>query len=557
MNTDNEKKYLPIDNAFADFILRRSGIDSNPQLKEVISDLSLAVRSGASCLEIDGEIREKLLTCCGSTVADAQQEKALSFPLILDGNFLYFQKLYKLEENLAELFCDIACRPVPEASADTLDDIFSTMPQSEGVAKQKAAVRNALTHSLAVICGGPGTGKTTVASALLCQELQRKMPNGKSPSIALLAPTGKAYVRLRESLLEDSKKFNIPQEIRSAFETLPGGTIHRFLGWGNQEKKYNKDNPVPFDLILVDECSMISLDTMYALLSALPGHARVVLLGDDAQLSSIDAGLVFSDLCTASEKSSSGPLCGIVSALVFNFRAQSAPQLINLAENLRAGRLPDDVEIKATPKQKDFAAEFPEFIKHFREISRLCSENKQKNIEEAFRLLDDHKMICPVNLNTKFGTAGINAAVLSALDADESSPGVPIMIRHNNYDLELFNGDTGLIVKDKKAVFPGKSEAFPLAALPEYDISYAITAHKSQGSGYKQISLLLPDEELPLVNRALIYTAVTRARECARIFGRKELVLSALENRNNRASGLAVRLLKRCNNAAKTAEGEV
>ena len=93
MNTDNEKKYLPIDNAFADFILRRSGIDSEPQLKEVISDLSLAVRSGASCLEIDGEIREKLLSCCGSTVADAQQEKALSFPLILDGNFLYLQKL--------------------------------------------------------------------------------------------------------------------------------------------------------------------------------------------------------------------------------------------------------------------------------------------------------------------------------------------------------------------------------------------------------------------------------------------------------------------------------
>ena len=144
--------------------------------------------------------------------------------------------------------------------------------------------------------------------------------------------------------------------------------------------------------------------------------------------------------------------------------------------------------------------------------------------------------------------------MLAALELNEASPGVPIMIRHNNYDLELFNGDTGLIVPGGKAVFPGKAEEFPLTVLPEYDISYAITAHKSQGSGYSQIALLLPDEEHPVINRALIYTAVTRARKKAQIFGKKEMILSALDNPNNRASGLTFRLLKKCSDPAETAE---
>ena len=118
------------------------------------------------------------------------------------------------------------------------------------------------------------------------------------------------------------------------------------------------------------------------------------------------------------------------------------------------------------------------------------------------------------------------------------------MIRHNNYDLELFNGDTGLIIPGKKAVFPGKAEPFPLAILPEYDIAYAISAHKSQGSGYQHICLLLPEEEHKLVNRPLIYTAVTRARLSAVIYGNRKVIETALKDTGHRASGLAQRLLQ-------------
>ena len=546
MNDKNENNFLPIDQAFADFILRLSGTGSDETVKEIILELSAAVRSGASCLELSEEKRKHLIKNCSRAIG-VYPENGLSLPLLLDGKFLYFQKLLKFEIKLAELLFDIASRPVPDLPADTVDDIFADLQKNPALSPaqlaaidtQKEAVRRSLSKPLAVISGGPGTGKTTVASALLAMELQRTSPN----KIALLAPTGKAHVRLKESLLEDSKKFNIPDETRTLFAELPGGTIHRFLGWGKDKTKYSADNPAPFDLVLVDECSMISLHTMTTLLSALPAHTRVVLLGDDAQLSSIDAGLVFSDLCRASVEATSGPLHGIVSNLVYNFRAEKAAELIDLAQNLRQGRLPEKMVFQSTPTLKNFAAAFENIIDAARQICNWCKENTAQSLDEAFKLLDEYKIICPVTKNVNWGTGGINKTVLKTLELEEHSAGVPIMIRHNNYDLELFNGDTGLIIPGKKAVFPGKAEPFPLAVLPEYDIAYAISAHKSQGSGYQHICLLLPDEEHPLLNRPLIYTAVTRARLTAEIYGKREVIEKALSISGTRSSGLPQRLL--------------
>ena len=548
MNTDKEKQYSHIDQAFADFILRLSGKKEDSVIEKTVLELSSAVSSGASCIEVADEVKTHLLENCAGAVGE-YQKKGLSLPLILDGNYLYFQKLLKYEVQLAELFLDIAAREVPalpeEANADklfsSLEEKASTEEKRAAIRTQKEAVKRALAHPLSVICGGPGTGKTTVASALLAMELQRTAPE----RIALLAPTGKAHVRLKESLLEDSKKFDIPENIRCHFENLAGGTIHRFLSWGSHGPKYNAENSAPYDLILVDECSMISLHTMTTLLSALEKNTRVVLLGDAAQLASIDAGLIFSDLCRASSEAQSGPLKGIVSTLTYNFRAETAGELIDLAENLRAGVLPESTEIAATPPLKNFAENFAQVVENAKLIKGHCQKNTSEHLAQAFDLLEEYKIICPISLNTSCGTEGINKAVLKTLDIDENSCGVPIMIRHNNYDLQLFNGDTGLIIPGEKAVFPGRDDALPLAVLPEYDIAYAITAHKSQGSGYRNVILLLPNEEHPLVNRPLIYTAVTRARLSAVIYGNRKVIETALQNNGNRASGLAQRL-SRC-----------
>ena len=548
MNTDKEKQYRHIDQAFADFILRLSGRKEDTVTEQTILELSAAVKNGASCIEVSDEIKAHLLENCAAAVGE-YQTNGLALPLILDGNYLYFQKLLKYEVKLSELFLDIAKREVPDLpdQADT-DKLFSSLEEEDSteekraaIRTQKEAVKRALAHPLSVICGGPGTGKTTVASALLAMELQRTAPD----RIALLAPTGKAHVRLKESLLEDSKKFDIPENIRCHFENLPGGTIHRFLAWGSHGPKYNAENPAPYDLILVDECSMISLHTMTTLLSALEKSTRVVLLGDAAQLASIDAGLIFSDLCKASAGAQSGPLKDIVSTLSYNFRAETAGELIALAENLRAGVLPENTEILPTPPLKNFSENFIKVVENAEQIREYCKENTPENLSKAFDLLEEYKIICPVTQKNSFGTEGINNAILKTLDIDENAYGVPIMIRHNNYDLQLFNGDTGLIVRGKKAVFPGREDALPLAVLPEYDIAYAITAHKSQGSGYRNVILLLPNEEHALVNRPLIYTAVTRARLSAVIYGDRKVIEKALQNTGSRASGLAQRL-SRC-----------
>ena len=428
MNTDKEKQYRHIDQAFADFILRLSGRKEDSVIEKTMLELSSAVSGGASCIEVADELKTYLLENCAGAVGE-YQEKGFSLPLILDGNYLYFQKLLKYEVQLAELFLNIAAREVPalpeEADADklfsSLEEEDSTEEKRAAIRTQKEAVKRALAHPLSVMCGGPGTGKTTVASALLAMELQRTAPD----RIALLAPTGKAHVRLKESLLKDSQKFDIPENIRCHFENLPGGTIHRFLSWGSHGPKYKAENPAPYDLILVDECSMISLHTMTTLLSALEKTTRVVLLGDAAQLASIDAGLIFSDLCRASSEAQSGPLKGIVSTLTYNFRAETAGELIALAENLRAGVLPENTEILPTPPLKNFAENFAQVVENAKLIKGHCKKNTSEYLALAFDLLEEYKIICPVTQKNLFGTEGINNAVLKALDIDKNYAAFP------------------------------------------------------------------------------------------------------------------------------------
>ena len=542
MTPPEEKIYADIDVEFADLMVRLAGKNASSLLKKYAQELSLAVRSGAGCILVDDEAARAELRKARPAVG-CYPVDGWSFPLLLEGNRLYFQRLLRLENRLAELILDLAAGPVPPPPPDRVDEIFSRLPPSPALTCQKEAVRNALKHSLAVISGGPGTGKTTVASALLYQELLRT----PAPAIAIAAPTGKAHVRLRESLSADAEKFVIPPDFRQRMQDLPGGTIHRLLGWDKSGPKYNAETPLPFDLLLVDECSMISLELMTALMEALRPGARLILLGDRAQLASVESGVVFSDLCEAAGNVPEGhPLHGIESTLVHNFRAQSAPGLVALADSLRAGVLPADHPVLPLPadKRKTAQALAPD-LDVFSRLPDLCRRGNDEALKQAFGLLDGFRIICAVNGDIHYGVAGINHIVLSALGLKEDSPGVPVMVTRNTYALDLFNGDTGLIVNDRLVRFPGREDPIPLAALPEYDLAYAITAHKSQGSGYDRVLLLMPPDRSQVMTRELIYTAVTRARKQVTIRGSRELIEEAVTRRFIKNSGLAEKLAVR------------
>jgi len=532
--------YADIDVEFADLMVRLAGENASSLLRKYALDLASAVRNGAGCILVEDDAERNEL-CKARPAVGRYPEDGWTSPLLLEGKFLYFQRLLRLENKLAKRLLEQAATPVPPPPPDRVDEIFSPLPSSSALDCQKAAVRNALKHALAIISGGPGTGKTTAASALLYQELLRT----PSPAIAIAAPTGKAHVRLRESLAADSEKFAIPQEFRQRIQNLPGGTIHRLLKWEKSGFAYNAKSPLPYDLLLVDECSMISLELMTALLDALRPGARLIMLGDRAQLASVDSGVVFSDLCEAAGNAPEGhPLHGIESALFHNFRAQSSPLLVALSESIRAGTLPADPPILPLPADKRKMTDVlaPD-LESFAMLSGLCRRGDAEALKQAFELLDTFRIICAVNGDIHYGVSGVNRIVLAALGLKEDSPGVPVMVTRNTYALNLFNGDTGLIVNDGLVRFPDRDGFVPLAALPEHDIAYAITAHKSQGSGYDRVLLLLPPEKSQAVTRELVYTAVTRARKQVAIRGSRELVEEAVARRFIKNSGLAEKLL--------------
>ncbi|MBQ9501420.1 MAG: exodeoxyribonuclease V subunit alpha [Lentisphaeria bacterium] len=541
MTPAEEKLYTDLDVEFADLMIRLAGENASVVLKKYALDLASAVRNGAGCIPVKNEAERTELSRARPAVGRYPGD-GWAFPLLLEGDRLYFQRLLKLENKLAQLLLGLAVRPVPAPPPDRVDEIFSPLPPSPALDRQKQAVRNALKHPLAIISGGPGTGKTTVASALLYQELLRT----PAPRIAIAAPTGKAHVRLREALSADAAKFAIPEEFRQRIQTLPGGTIHRLLEWGKSGSARSSDAPLPYDLLLVDECSMISLELMTALLEALRPGARLIMLGDRAQLASVDSGVVFSDLCEAAGNAPAGhPLHGIESTLSYNFRARSAPGLVALADSLRRGELAPDQPILPLPagRRKTADALAPD-LEVFSDLSGLCRKGDAEALKQAFALLDKFRIICAVNGDAPYGVSGVNRIVLAALGLEEDSPGVPVMVTRNTYALDLFNGDTGLIVNGGLVRFPGRDDAIPLAALPGHDIAYAITAHKSQGSGYDRVLLLLPPARSQVVTRELIYTAVTRARKEVTIRGVRELIAEAVSRRFVKNSGLAGKLLR-------------
>ncbi|MDP1652360.1 MAG: exodeoxyribonuclease V subunit alpha [Rhodocyclaceae bacterium] len=401
---------------------------------------------------------------------------------------------------------------------------------------QDLLARSALENRLTVISGGPGTGKTTTLARIV--GLLQEQSGSQPLRIALAAPTGKAAARMADALA-------------AAGVVVNGGaqTLHRLLGMRADGSGFRHDraHPLAVDVLLVDEASMIDLSLMAHLLAALPADARLFLLGDRDQLSAVEAGAVFADLCA------SASLTPCVTTLTTNFRFGGDSGIGRLAESLRLGDASGAIEqLRAGGPDLDWQdmsqrGDMRALIVAARDGYRPYRESVAAALppEALFERFNDFRVLCAHRQDV----VAINRALMAG-DALRPAPGTPVMVVRNDPLLRLFNGDIGLVLPDPaddslKACFPGGNDGprwIPLTRLPAWEPAWAMTVHKSQGSEFENVLLALPSAVSLVTTRELVYTGVTRARRRVVLWASAAVLQAALECRAERMSGLREKL---------------
>ncbi len=510
-------------------------------------------------------------------------------PLVLENNRrLYLGKYWDLQQRLvAEIEARIALPP------DSPDDellrrgikrLFGS--DESGPDWQKAAAIAALRNNFTVISGGPGTGKTTTIVKIIVLLIERALESGEQPPlIDLLAPTGKAAARLEEAVRAAGSKLKLEDEVR---QRIPGegATLHRRLGYnprGFGSFRHGRKNPLGADVVIVDEASMIDLAMMTRLFEAIPKSSRLILLGDEHQLASVEAGAILGDICNSQREDGWSPsfskkladitgqdypssatgetpaLADCIVELQKSYRFDESSGIGKFARLVRNGKAAEAIECLQAAEYKDISLLPPADPEALQEsireliIERYGSYLEQGDPVQRMETFNSFRILCAHRLGPH-GFYHLNELVEATLDSAGLLEfegtwyhGKPIMITRNDYQLDLFNGDTGLVVRDEerggalRAQFidpEGRIRSFAPARLPPHETAYAMTIHKSQGSEFDRVFVVLPDGPSALLSRELIYTAITRARKEVLLLGGEETITSGIEKRIERASGL-------------------
>lgn len=597
----------PLDVQFA----RVMANEDEPDILLAAACLSAEAGAGHVCLLLEQLLPENLFDgrqpelalaawqACGQPdVASWQQRLAISpaisdgstaTPMVLQQQRLYLQRMWQSEGEVATF---ISSDSVPEALEEAqlraiLDRLFGVATDEADWQKIAAAV--AATRRIAIISGGPGTGKTTTVAKLLAALVQ--LADGERLRIQLAAPTGKAAARLTESLGSASRRLALTPEQRALFPT-EAATLHRLLGAqpNSQRMRYHRGNPLHLDVLVVDEASMVDLPMMARLIAALPPKARVIFLGDRDQLASVEAGAVLGDICRFAEQGYSEARAAQLARLTgcplqgqpaqaeaavrdslcllrksYRFDANSGiGQLalaVNAGDSQRAlaalkGRYAD---VAGYPLQEteDYQRLLDSCVDGYRGYLRLVAEGA-----EATAILDAFgrfQLLCALR-EGPFGVAGLNERIETGLQraglirrnpgpAGRWYLGRPVMIGRNDSALGLFNGDIGIALPgeggDLRVHFQlpdGSIKSVQPSRLPAHETAYAMTVHKSQGSEFDHTVLVLPNHYLPVLTRELVYTAITRARQQLSLYAVDKVLVSAIRTPTQRRSGLAERL---------------
>lgn len=516
-------------------------------------------------------------------------------PLVLEGGLLYLRRYREYERALALGLQRIATQPVPEAGIEPLALLFARLfPHTAHDDRQARAAALALRHALLLVTGGPGTGKTTTTARLLVLLVAQALHAGRaSPRIALAAPTGRAAERMAESVrqaVQALAAMGVDADLLAALPTS-GTTLHRLLGTipDSPRFRHDGDNPLPFDVVVVDEASMIDLPLMAKLVDAVASGTRLVLLGDPDQLPSVEAGDVLAAILGAAGEGDAmergdadvlRPLLGDAdntSVLAQEGGEARFPGIrVHLQRGWRQSEALDLAPLAAAVREGDADAALAQLRAgtlsnvHFHEGLADPLELQRDDLLAHFRALghaatpaDALAQSTRLRLLTAVregpqGARTLNARIERLLAEGGGSGRAPqghfqgqlLIVTENSYRHRLFNGDIGVCMRDAAgtlvAWFPGDDaghpRAFHPAALPAHESAFAMTVHKAQGSEFDTVWLLLPARGNRVLSRELVYTGITRARRALHVAGSEAVIREALARHAGRWSGLGWRL---------------
>lgn len=534
----------------------------------------------------------KLLAGCDQVWV--REEFDYDQPLVLDGERLYLRRYWRDETQVARAVRERAeaTHPVDARLVRAwLDKLFVAAPGAGQPDWQKLACAVALRGSVAIITGGPGTGKTYTVARLLAL-LFATAPDAARQRVALAAPTGKAAARLKQSIdkalgeLADRVGAELPLRELTA-RMGAARTLHSLLGARPDTRAFahHRGNPLDVDVLIVDEASMVHLEMMASLLDALPPGATLILLGDKDQLASVEAGAVLGDLCHDAQggnydadtiayvRAASGEA---IPAEYAGEGGALAQQTVMLRHSRRFGGPIGQLALAVNAGDRARAEEVlrasldgVRWIEHaqpsqllqlahagyapYLELLKGGAASDEDWVRQVLQSFETFRILCAVR-DGEWGVSGLNEAIEKRLEAGgllrrgaEWYVGRPVMVTRNDYSTGVFNGDIGVTLPDPAR--PGAQRVYFLEGdkvrsvlatrLRNVETAFAMTVHKSQGSEFRHTVLALPREVNAILTRELVYTGITRAsREFTLVTPSGEVLREAIASRTHRTSGL-------------------
>ncbi|NGP76348.1 exodeoxyribonuclease V subunit alpha [Balneolaceae bacterium YR4-1] len=556
---------------------------------------SYAYRQGNICISLDQESMEQIIL--DSNVKFPEQKDWVNKlahakvigrpgeykPLILDeSNRLYLHKLWNYEQELAKNIIARSQKKSVDVDIKLLGSGIKRLFDltEEEINWQAVAAIAAIYNNLTVISGGPGTGKTTTVLKILALILEQHEDSSYDLSIALCAPTGKAAARLEDSITSSIASLDTKEIIKEKIP-LKGRTLHQLLGARRNSStfRFNEDNPLPYDIVIVDEASMVDQALMSRLVNALLDDAKLILIGDKDQLASVEAGSVLGSICAMDTNKISpsfakrlnkfgldvpdnilennpGKLTDGIILLEKSYRFKEESGIPSFSASINNGNVDEalsllnDEQLAGISFQK--FKSFEQFEENLKEdvrqyiipLLQTADVNELFDKFQHFRLLSPHRRgpLGVEYLNQKVNSILLKEGLISKFD--HWYHGKPIIVNQNEYSLGLNNGDIGICVRDGNdgyhVLFKSDSGFNSLAPsrLPDFSPAYALTVHKSQGSEFEHIKIILPEKSSGILTRELLYTAVTRSRSSVTVVGKETVLREMINAKIMRSSGL-------------------